>query len=212
VRVLTIGGSLGAFEAASQMLASFAASANDVPWAGVLVLHARPSQSGLVAGLVATQTGLRVREASDGEIVAPGEILVARSDRHLLILPGGRIALDDGPPRRFHRPSIDILFESAARELGERVIAVLLSGTDADGVEGLIEVAACGGMIGVQHPDSASAPAMPAAALLACMPNCVAPPRELGAWLASALRLPAPPESALVLPALGSDTGQPGRP
>lgn len=193
------------------MLARFAAGAAGAPWAGVLALHAARRQSGLVTGLLASQTGLSVREAIDGETLSPGEILVPRTDRHLLILPGGRIALDDGPPRRFHRPSIDNLFESAARELDERVIAVLLSGTDADGVEGLIEVAARGGMIGVQHPDSASAPAMPAAALAACMPNCVAPPCELGDWLASALKLPVPPDSAFVLPRIGPDADRLGR-
>lgn len=207
-----MGGSLGAFEAASRMLARFAAGANGAPWAGVLALHARSCQSGLVASLIASQTGLCVREANDGETLSPGEILVARPDRHLLILPGGRIALDDGPPRRFHRPSIDNLFESAARELNERVIAVLLSGTDADGVEGLIEVAARGGMIGVQHPDSASAPTMPAAALAAFMPNCVASPCELGDWLASVLKLPAPPENSLVLPRITPDADELGRP
>jgi two-component system, chemotaxis family, protein-glutamate methylesterase/glutaminase len=212
VRVLTMGGSLGAFEAASRMLARLAAGAHGAPWAGVLALHATRRQSGLVAGLIASQTGLRVREANDGETVSPGEILVARPDRHLMILPGGRIALDDGPPRRFHRPSIDNLFESAARELNERVVAVLLSGADADGVEGLIEVAARGGMIGVQHPDSASAPTMPAAALAACMPNCVAPPRELGDWLAAVLRLPEPPDSSFVLPRIGPGANGLGRP
>src|ERR1041384_2020324 len=67
VRVLTMGGSLGAFEAASRMLARFAIGANSAPWAGVLALHARPRQSGLVAGLIASQTGLCVREANDGE-------------------------------------------------------------------------------------------------------------------------------------------------
>lgn len=205
MRVLAIGGSLGAFDAATRMLASFAASVDGIAWAGVLLLHAPSSQTGLIAPLVATQTGLAVREATDGETLAPREILVARPDRHLLILPGGRIALDDSPPRRCHRPSIDVLFESAARELDERVIAVLLSGTDADGVEGLISVAARGGMIGVQHPDSASAPTMPAAALAACMPNCVAPPGELGAWLASTLKLPTAPEAAFVMPRIAPD-------
>lgn len=191
-----MGGSLGAFEAASQMLASFAASAPNAPWSGVLVLHTVRDQPPALTPMLRAKTGLVFRDAYDGDALVPGEIGVARPDRpdrHIMILPEGRIALDDGPPRLFHRPSIDVLFESAARELSDRVVAVLLSGADIDGVNGLVEVAARGGMIGVQDPDSASVPTMPAAALDACIPNCVASPSELGRWLGSVLELPTRP-------------------
>ncbi|NLP60284.1 chemotaxis protein CheB [Paraburkholderia sacchari] len=102
--------------------------------------------------------------AADGEPFVHGRIYVAPPDRHMLV-ECGHVRLDAGPKRNFARPAIDPLFESAATELGTRVVGVILTGFLMDGMTGLAAVRACGGVTIVQDPADAPAPDMPARAI-----------------------------------------------
>ncbi|MFX1675791.1 chemotaxis protein CheB [Paraburkholderia sp. A2WS-5] len=103
---------------------------------------------------------LRAVHASDGETFVHGRIYVAPPDRHMLV-EDGHVRLDAGPKRNFARPAIDPLFESAAAEMGGRVVGVILTGFLRDGVAGLAAVHACGGVTIVQDPAEAFACEMP---------------------------------------------------
>lgn len=100
----------------------------------------------------------------DGERIAPGNIYVAPSDRHLM-MEAGHIKLSRGPRENLTRPAIDPMFRATAREYGPRVIGIVLSGGLGDGTAGLAEIKSCGGTTIVQDPQEAQDPSMPASAL-----------------------------------------------
>jgi two-component system chemotaxis response regulator CheB len=108
---------------------------------------------------------LPVCEAADKEPVRPGTIYFAPPDYHLLIDEGPCLALSADEPVNYSRPSIDVLFESAADVYGARLLGIILTGANEDGAQGLAAVHAAGGVAIVQQPDSAQVKQMVAAAL-----------------------------------------------
>jgi len=108
-----------------------------------------------------------VREAEDKEPIAPGRVYVAPADYHLL-LDAGRFALSTDAKVLSARPSIDMLFESAADAYLDRVIAVVLTGASKDGANGAARVKQKGGTVVVQDPATAEAKLMPQAVIQAC--------------------------------------------
>lgn len=141
----------------------------------VIVCHSGSEDMRVFCELLQGRSGLPVQEAEERMLPAPGHIYVAPSGYHLLIEHDGRFALSVDPRVAFSRPSIDVLFESAAAVWRERLLAVLLTGANADGAEGSARVRSCGGRLVVQDPETAQVPAMPAAALeLAGADHCLA--------------------------------------
>jgi two-component system chemotaxis response regulator CheB len=128
----------------------------------------------VVASPLALQevTSLPVREVEDKERIVPGFIYVAPADYHLLI-DVGTFALSTDAKVNKARPSIDMLFESAADAYLARVVAVILTGASVDGAAGAARIKAKGGTVVVQDPATAEAPVMPRAALEACLPDRV---------------------------------------
>jgi two-component system chemotaxis response regulator CheB len=111
---------------------------------------------------------LRVKEAQSGDLLMPGRVLICPGSRHLKVkrLPLGDVALLSDEPRvRGHRPSVDVLFRSAAEEFGSRTLAVLMTGMGDDGAEGLGAVKAAGGMTLAQSEDTCVVYGMPKAAV-----------------------------------------------
>jgi two-component system chemotaxis response regulator CheB len=107
-----------------------------------------------------------VEIARDGAAIAPGCCWLAPPDRHLRLVAGRRFRLDDDAPRGGgHRPSVDVLFESAARLCGDRTLAILLTGMGRDGARGLGTVARAGGLTIAQDAASCVVFGMPAAAI-----------------------------------------------
>jgi two-component system chemotaxis response regulator CheB len=129
---------------------------------------------------------LPASHAVHGQRLAPGRILVAPPDHHLLVRDGAAV-LSRGPRQNRHRPAVDALFTSAARECGPATIAVVLSGALDDGAAGAAAVAAQDGTVMVQSPSDARVPGMPNAALAAVRRARVAPAEELGGLLADAV-------------------------
>ena len=110
---------------------------------------------------------LPVREATDKEAARPGTVYMAPPGYHLLIDAPGRLALSLDAKVNYARPSIDVLFESAARAYGLRLLGVVLTGANADGAAGLAAIRRAGGLCWVESPETAAMPVMPSRALTA---------------------------------------------
>lgn len=178
---IVIGGSSGAIDALSILLPALPAGLR----AGVIVvLHLPSDRRSLLSDIFSYRCALPVQEAQDQQPIQPGLVYFAPPGYHLLVDRGPRLALSIDPPVNFSRPSIDVLFQSAADCYGERLLGVLLSGANEDGAEGLAAIHAAGGHALVQAPASAAVPAMPDAAL-ALVPSARAlTPDEIAAVFA----------------------------
>ena len=165
--LVAVGCSWGGLAAAGKLLESLPA---DFPVPMVIVQHRSEVPSAL-AELLARHTTLPVGEPDDKEPVVPGRVYVAPPGYHLLV-DRARFSLDTEAPVHYSRPSVDVLFESAAEAYGPRLAAVVLTGANHDGAAGLVRVAAAGGLALVQDPATADRSAMPCAAL-AAVPDAV---------------------------------------
>lgn len=174
--LVVIGASWGGLRAIGAVLGRVPP---DLPAAVVVAQHRGERDQELLATLLARESVLPVRDADDKDPLVRGEVLVAPARYHLLV-EGDGVALSTDEPVAFSRPSIDVLFESAADAFGERVIGVLLTGANADGAAGLAAIRARGGVAIVQDPETAERPEMPRAALAACLGAQVRPLEEIG--------------------------------
>ena len=170
IDAVVIGGSSGALEALAAVLPALPAT-SAVPI--VIVVHLPPDRPSHLAAVLGARTALRVREAEDKEPLAGGMIYVGPPNYHLLIERGGTFALSADDLLHFSRPSIDVLFESAADAYGARVAGVILSGANADGADGLATIRRAGGVAIAQSPQEAVARTMPEAAIERAHPDYV---------------------------------------
>jgi two-component system, chemotaxis family, protein-glutamate methylesterase/glutaminase len=162
---VVIGASAGALEALSVILPALPAGFG-LPL--IVVVHVPPRKRSMLAELFQAKCRIPVREAEDKEPISRGTVYFAPSDYHLLIEAEKSLSLSSDEPVLFSRPSIDVLFESAADAYGSAVIAIILTGANQDGAKGLKAVAEAGGVALVQSPDGAFASAMPEAAIQMC--------------------------------------------
>lgn len=160
--VVVIGASAGGMEALGTLLPALPP---DFALAVLLVVHLRSDIPSLLAQTLAVRCRLPVLEPDDKQPIDAGHVYVAPSGYHMLVEPTCTLSLSTEAPVRFSRPSIDVLFESAAWVYGERVLGVLLSGANDDGARGLEAVRAAGGVGWAQRPGTAQAPEMPRAAI-----------------------------------------------
>ncbi|MFM0731258.1 chemotaxis protein CheB [Paraburkholderia sediminicola] len=160
--LVVIGGSAGGIEVLNVLLSALPASFAP---AVMIVTHLPPDSPSYLVHAFAHRCVLPVLEPDAGERIMPGRVHVAPPGYHMLVEVDRTVALSTDAAVRFSRPSIDVLFESAAPVYGERLLAILLSGANDDGAEGLKHVQARGGTTWVQVPDSASSPEMPRAAI-----------------------------------------------
>ena len=148
--------------------------------------------SGSLEGALETSLQRRVRrsvrEVDDKDPIERGRIYLAPPDYHLLV-ERGRFALSVDERVQFARPSIDVLFESAAEAYGAGAIGVVLTGANADGAAGLAAIAERGGVAIVQDPESAEMRAMPDAAI-ASASSVVLPLEEIAPYVAELCRAP----------------------
>jgi len=124
-----------------------------------------PDRSNVLLPLFQSKCRMRVKEAEDKEPMDGGVIYFAPSDYHMLVEADGALALSNDEPVNYSRPSIDVLFESAADAYGPALVGVILTGANNDGAAGLKAVTDAGGVAIVEDPAQAYASAMPDAAL-----------------------------------------------
>lgn len=177
--LVVIGCSLGGYNALNVILRAFP---RDYPLPIAIVQHRGIEQTERLSLALQEMTPLPVREADDKEPIVPGCVYVAPPDYHLLV-EVGRFALSTDGRVLAARPSIDMLFESAADAYLERVVAVVLTGASRDGAQGASRVKRKGGVVVVQDPSTAEAPVMPEAAIAAAQPDRVLPLAEIAAFL-----------------------------
>lgn len=154
----------------------------DFPLVVMVVLHIPPTGTSVLPQILSRAGKLPARHARDGEKLAPGVILVAPPDRHLVV-EDGRALTPRGPRESGHRPSADTLLRSVATNCGRRGAGVVLSGTMDDGAAGLKAIRMVGGLALVQSPEEATFPGMPLAAIEEDDPNLVGTVQELVAAL-----------------------------
>jgi two-component system, chemotaxis family, protein-glutamate methylesterase/glutaminase len=166
IGAVVIGASAGGVEALNQLLPGLPkAFAPPV----LVVVHVRQGQPSLLPGLFASRCQVAIEEPFDKDEIAPGTVYFAPPGYHMLVEAEGgaapAIALSVDPPVRFSRPSVDVLFESAAHAYGARLLGIVLSGANDDGALGARAIRAAGGTCWAQDPATATAPAMPLAAI-----------------------------------------------
>ncbi len=165
VEAIVIGASAGAVEALSEILPKLPEQFS-VPL--MLVVHLPADKQSVLPQLLDHKCRLKVSEADDKESIRAQHVYVAPPDYHLLVETDRRLSLSSEEPVRYSRPSIDVLFETAAEAYGPGLVGVVLTGANDDGARGLEAIVNAGGKAIVQDPKHASASAMPAAALRRC--------------------------------------------
>ena len=178
---IAVGGSAGSVDALGLLLPALPPTLRS---AVLIVLHLPRDRRSLLADIFRKRCALPLREAQDHDAIAPGTVYFAPPDYHLLVDAGPRAALSVDAPVHFSRPSIDVLFDSAADLYGPRLVGVLLSGANEDGARGLAHIRAAGGLAIVQDPATAAMPAMPQAALARAAADHVLPPAGIASLLA----------------------------
>ncbi len=180
VEVVLVGSSTGGPNALAEMLPAFPRD-----WAvPILIAQHMPAEfTGPLAARLSDRSGLRVREAADGEPVRSAQAWVAPGNHHLVLRGEGqalRVGLDQGPPVNSCRPSVDVLFESAARACGAGCLAVVLTGMGQDGLRGCAAVREAGGQVVVQDEATSVVWSMPGCVAEAGLADAVLPLSQVG--------------------------------
>jgi two-component system chemotaxis response regulator CheB len=171
IEAIVVGASAGGLQALAAILPVFPAEFR-IPI--VIVLHVPQNKRSLLVELFSPKCDLTVREPDDKQEVTPG-IWFAPPGYHLMIESNRTFALSVDAPVNYSRPSVDVLFQSAADVYGPALLGVVLTGANSDGARGAKAIAEKGGSILVQDPTEAEADAMPLAAISAVKTITVAP-------------------------------------
>jgi two-component system chemotaxis response regulator CheB len=186
IDAVVIGASAGGIQALSVLLPALPKGLHAPVF---VVLHLPRDRPSMLAEIFSRKCRLPVREAEDKEPVAFGTVYFAPANYHLLLDPGPQLALSADDPIHHSRPSIDVLFESAADVYGDRLLGIILTGANQDGASGLAAIHDCGGVTVVEHPETARSPQMSISALKLRPADLVLPLEQI----------------ALLLGALGAD-------
>lgn len=157
-RLLAIGGSAGSLNMTLKIVSQLKAQ---MDLAVIVIFHRKTTDDTTLIHLFSERGDFHVKEAEEKDEILPGTIYIAPADYHLLIESDFTISLDVSEKVNYSRPSIDITFESAAEVYRQGLACLLLSGANADGVEGLKKARALGAGILVQDPRCAEVPFMP---------------------------------------------------
>jgi two-component system chemotaxis response regulator CheB len=182
--LIVIGCSLGGMRALQSVLSALP-STFTVPLAVVQHRH-RASNEGLPIYL-RKSSSLPVIDVEDKQWIKPGTVYLAPADYHLLV-ERGMFSLSVDDRVAYSRPSVDVLFESAADAYGDKVVGVIMTGSNQDGAEGARRVKARDGFLVVQDPATAEAPSMPQAAIAATRVDRILPLERIGPFLVELCR------------------------
>ena len=175
-----MGTSAGGTEALLQI---FAELDSDFTLPIVVVQHLHPLQDEATIVKFHENCRIAIKEAEEKESISAGQVYIAPPNYHLLIEDDFSISISIDAKVNFSRPSIDVLFESAANVYGKYLIGIILTGANKDGATGIKMISALGGMTIVQDPNSAAAQAMPLAAIDAIKVDHILSPDKIGQLL-----------------------------
>lgn len=180
IEALVVGASAGGVEALLSIFASLPA-AYRLPI--LVVLHMPDDRQSQLAQVFQQRLALRVKEVDDKESLQSGTLYFAAPGYHLLVEQDRSLSLSREAPLHYSRPSIDILFDSAADAYGSALAGILLTGASHDGAAGLATIQRLGGLTLVQDPDEAQVPTMPQAALALLRPDFILRLQDIRALL-----------------------------
>jgi len=175
-RAVVVGVSMGGVEALQVLFGGLPAH---FPLPILVVHHISPNAGSDLANLFNSHTELHVKEADEEELILPGTVYLAPANYHLLIERDCRIALSTDPHVNFSRPSVDVLFESAANVFGPALVGIILTGANSDGSRGLKMIKEKGGLAIIQDPADAQTDNMPRSALAAVKADHVLPLKQI---------------------------------
>ena len=175
-KAVVLGVSTGGVSALKFILGALPA---DFPIPVLVVTHITPDSDDSLAVLLNTLSAIRVKEADEQETIISGTVYLAPANYHLLVERGGELSLSIDPPVNFARPSVDVLFESAAEAYGSALIGVILTGAGFDGSKGILKIKNNGGVTIVQDPADAEMDSMPRSALQLLKADHVVPLKEI---------------------------------
>jgi two-component system, chemotaxis family, protein-glutamate methylesterase/glutaminase len=182
IEAVAIGASAGAVGALGQLLPLLPAT---TPWPIIVVVHVPANQPSLLAELFRRSCSMPVDDARDKQRALPG-IWFAPADYHLLIESDHAFSLSVDAAVNHSRPSLDVLFESAADAYGAGLVCIVLTGASSDGANGAKAVRDAGGWVIVQDPATAENATMPTQAIERARPQWIASLAEIGSALRDA--------------------------
>jgi two-component system chemotaxis response regulator CheB len=174
LKVVALVGSAGSLRAFGHVLAMLPA---DLEASVVVIMHLHAGHESLLASILSRSCRMPVKQAEADDMLEPSHVYVAPPDAHLLVT-GGKLELDLGPPIHFLRPSADVLLASLAAAFGGGALAVILSGSGTDGAAGVVAVKSAGGTV-VAQDESAEYTGMPEAAIASGSVDLVLPLDEI---------------------------------
>jgi two-component system chemotaxis response regulator CheB len=182
--LIVIGCSLGGMHALEKILAELP---EDFPIPIAVVQHRYKTSAEGLPSYLRRHARLDVVDAEDKQWIRPGRVYMAPADYHLLV-ERGEFSLSVDGVVSYARPSVDVLFDSAADAYGSAVIGIVLTGMNADGAHGVRQIKRRGGFVIVQDPATAEAPQMPEAAVAAAQVDKVLPIERIGPYLVELCR------------------------
>lgn len=177
---VVIGVSAGGLQALSELLPALPAK---YPLPIIVVQHIHSTSDGYLIHYLGEKCSLAVKEADEKETIQQGTIYFAPPNYHLLVEGDFTMALNVDEKIRYSRPSVDVLFESAAEAYQSKLVGIVLTGANDDGSHGLKMIKEHGGLAIVQDPSDAEYSVMPEAAIASCQVDFVLPLAEIGRLL-----------------------------
>ena len=145
----------------------------------IIVQHISPRSENQWIDLLNNNSKLRIKEADEKEKIEPGMAYIAPANYHLMVERDKTFSVTVEERVNYARPSIDVLFESAAEAYKNKLIGVILTGSNNDGTNGLKRIQECGGLTIVQDPKTAESPYMPSSAIATIQPDYILPIAEI---------------------------------
>ena len=184
-QLIVLGCSMGGMSAMEQI---FSVLPGDFPVPIVVAQHRYRTSGEALPSFLRRHSKLNVVDATDKQWIHAGNVYLAPADYHLLIDRDGELSLSIDAAVSYSRPSIDVLFESAADAYSAGTIAVVLTGANADGARGAKRIKERGGFVVVQDPQTAESPEMPSAAIAATRVDRILPLNRIGPFLVELCR------------------------
>ena len=181
-RLIAIGSSTGGVQAIERILTALPRTTPGI----VIVQHMPESFTGAFASRLNNLCEMDVKEASDGDRVMPGRVLLAPGGRHMQLVRSGaqyRVMVRDGPLVNRHKPSVDVLFKSVAHHAGRNALGVILTGMGDDGARGLLDMRQAGARTAAQDEASCVVFGMPREAIRLGAAADVLALQDVAAWL-----------------------------